>query len=169
MNASIRAILTTTAAATFLGSANAGETKPASDVKPQAETGKYELKKKSAFSLAADRRAPFWPIGWVKRVSEIHTSVAQAPQRKIDERAFTVTSILVGNPSLAVVNGRAYSEGEFIRMPKGSGIKVRVQLISDGVVSLGCEQQNFVVAMKRPELAMHKAEDVLESDHDEQH
>ena len=153
MNATIRAILTTTAAATFLGSVHATE----------ADTGKFDLQKKSTFTLAADRRAPFWPIGWVKRANQGPTEVTrQAPKAKLNENAFAVTSIMLGNPSLAVINARAYSEGEFIRMPKGSApMKIRVVQIGDGTVSLSYENQSFTVALKRPELAEHKVDEEL--------
>ena len=82
------------------------------------------------------------------------------------ESGFAVTSIMLGNPSLAVINARAYSEGEFIRMPKGSApMKIRVQQISDGSVSLAYENQTFTVPLKRPELAAHKGEaDLLSQD-----
>ena len=162
MHTSIRTILTTTAAAAVFGSLHtaaaisakpAPGSPPAAAEKASAEVPKYDLKKKSAFTLATDRRAPFWPIGWVKRASEVRREVTQAPKQKIDEKAFTVTSILVGNPSLAVVNGRAYSEGELIRMPKGSApAKVRVQQVADGSVTLQQDDQTIVIAMRRPEL-----------------
>ena len=155
MNTSIRAILTTTAAAALLGSVNAGDV----IAKPQADAGTYVLQKKSAFTLASDHRAPFWPIGWVKRAHESHTEIAHAPKAKIDESSFNVTSILVGNPSLAVINGRAYSEGELIRMPKGSApLKVRVEQVADGSVTLQYEDQRIVVPMRRPELPDHSAQ-----------
>ena len=162
MNASLRTILITTAAAAFLGSTHAGEGRTGTEAKPQAEGSKYVLKKKSTFTLATDSRAPFWPIGWVKRANEARTEITQAPKPKLDESAFALTSIMLGNPSLAVVNGRAYSEGEFIRMPKGSApMKIRVQQIGDGSVSLNYENQNFTVALRRPELAEHKVETEL--------
>ena len=169
MHSSIRTILTTGAAAAFLGSLHAADTtpaKPTSAEKAPAEVGKYELKKKSAFTLASDRRAPFWPIGWVKRSTEARTEITQAPKQKIDGKAFTVTSILLGNPSLAVVNGRAYSEGELIRMPKGgTPVKVRVQQVTDGSVTLRQDDQTIVIAMRRPELNERKPDaDVLIDD-----
>lgn len=153
MNATTRAILTITSAAAFLGSAHAAE----------ADLGKFDLQKKSTFTLAADRRAPFWPIGWVKRAHQGPTEVTkQVPKAKLNENSFAVTSIMLGNPSLAVINARAYSEGELIRMPKGSApMKVRVMEIGDGSVSLSYENQNFTVALKRPELAEHKADEEL--------
>lgn len=161
MNATIRAILTTTASAALLGSVNAAE------AKSQADSGKYELQKRSTFTLAADHRAPFWPIGRVKRANQGSPEVTnQAPKPKLDESAFTLTSIMLGNPSLAVINARAYSEGEFIRLPKGSApMKIRVQQIGDGTVSLNYENQIFTVTLKRQELAMRKAEpDLLDQD-----
>ena len=163
MNAITRAILTTTASAAFLGTLHAGETKPAAAAKGSAEAGTYDLRNTSTFTLASDRRAPFWPIGWVKPAKAgPRTEITQAPKAALDENAFTVTSVLLGNPSLAVVNGRAYSEGEFIRMPKGSApMKVRVQAIGDGTVALSYEQQNFVIALKRAELAAHPVEEQL--------
>ena len=86
----------------------------------------------------------------------------QAPKAKLNETPFAVTSIMLGNPSLAVINARAYSEGEFIRMPKGSApMKVRVMQIGDGSVSLSYEDQNFTIALKRPELADHKVDEEL--------
>jgi hypothetical protein len=133
---------------------------------PAAAPAKYELQKKSAFTLRTETRAPFWPIGHVPNKTASPVQVAAAPKPKLDESAFTVTSILVGNPSLAVVNGRAYSEGELLRMPKGSApLKVRVQQITDGAVTLQHERQTLVVAMKRPELPERRPEaDVLDED-----
>ena len=160
MNFTNRIILSTTAAVAFLCGLSAQATPPPQSEKVPAEIGKYDLKKKSTFTLAADRRAPFWPIGWVKKApNQTHTEITQAPKQKIDEKAFSVTSILVGNPSLAVVNGRAYSEGELIRIPKGSApMKIRVQQIADGSVTLQYEEQAIVIAMHRPELSEHKPE-----------
>ena len=162
MNTTIRTILFTTAATALLGSFHAN----AAPGSPAAPAAKYELKKKSAFTLGTDRRAPFWPIGWVRGANETHTKITEAPKQKIDEKAFAVTSILVGNPSLAVVNGRAYSEGELIRMPKGTApVKVRVQRVADGSVTLQHDDQTLVIAMHRPELSEHKAEaDLLTQD-----
>ena len=165
MNSSLRKILITTIAAAALGSAHASDPGTGTVAKSSGAGSKYDLQKKSTFTLAAERRAPFWPIGWVKRKHEVRTEITQAPKAKLDENAFAVTSIMLGNPSLAVINARAYSEGEFIRMPKGSPpMKVRVQQIADGTVSLNYEQQTFVVTLKRPELAQHRVEDQLDAD-----
>ena len=75
-----------------------------------------------------------------------------------------MTSILVGSgtaPSLAVINGRAYGEGEFLRMPKGfgfgSGFRVLVKRIDDGSVALAHENQTVVVPLRRPESNQNKS------------
>jgi hypothetical protein len=89
------------------------------------------------------------------------------PKVLVDEKAFRVTSILIGSgttPSLAVINGRAYSEGEFLRMPKGSPmppVRIRVQRINDGNVILQNADQVLVASLVRPELSEKKAEELL--------
>ena len=144
----------------------------------------YQLKNRSSFACAGEgTRAPFWPIGWVHRkgVSSVVASIA-APKAVLDERSFRVTSILLGSgatPSLAVINGRAYSEGEFLKMPRGTAVaapaasgttaapaaaRVRVQRISDGNVLLQHAEQIINVAMLRPELMQKKIEEPLLDD-----
>jgi hypothetical protein len=131
---------------------------PNPQTKAPADVPKYALKNKSAFTLSPETRAPFWPIGWVKR-STPRGEIRERPNITINESAFSVTSILMGSPSLAVINGRAYSEGELVRMPKaGAAQRVRVQSINDGSVTLQCEDQTLVVALRRPELAERRPE-----------
>jgi hypothetical protein len=170
----IAAILLATTA--FLCAADAEPEKTeASTASPAAETSEtlppYELKKRSAFlAVEENARAPFWPIGWVKRVTgaPVQTEdVAAAPGVQLDEKNFKVTSILLGAgtaSSLAVINGRAYGEGEFLRMPKGGTtppVKVRVQRINDGQVILQNATQTLVVALQRPELSTKREAEVF--------
>lgn len=133
----------------------------------------YELKNHSSFANPADiTRVPFWPIGWVKRrVGTVAQPVAPvAPKVLLDEKSFRVTSILIGTgstPSLAVINGRAYSEGEYIRMPKTPGVvpvRIRVQRINDGNVILQNAEQLLVSSLVRPELSNRKPEELLDPD-----
>jgi hypothetical protein len=127
----------------------------------------YELKNRSSFiETDPDARAPFWPIGWVKRAAGPAVPVvAPAPKILLNEKSFKVTSILLGagaTPSLAVINGRAYSEGEFLRVPKGSGApRIRVQRINDGNVILQHAEQTLVALLQRPELMSRKTEELL--------
>lgn len=124
------------------------------------KAGRYELKHKSSFTLAPDRRSPFWPIGWAKGAG-----TPKAPTLKLDERAFSVTSILLGAQALAIINGRTYSEGELIRPGKDMPAQpVRIVRISDGSVTLQCEGQTLVVTQRRPELQDRKPEAELLND-----
>ena len=147
----------------------------------------YQLKNRSSFACAGEGvRAPFWPIGWVHRkgVSSVVSAIA-TPKSVRDEKSFHVTSILLGSgatPSLAVINGRAYSEGEFLKMPRGTApvavaapaapgapaapavARIRVQRISDGSVILQRAEEMVTVFMQRQELAQKKAEETLLDD-----
>ena len=136
-----------------------------------AQVAKYELKNRSSFTPVSEQaRAPFWPIGWVKRKKGIvATETHAAPTAILEDKHFKVTSILLGSPSLAVINGRAYSEGEFLRTPKakagdvatGAPARVRVQRIADGSVVLQHQDQTIIASLQRTPLAPHKAEEVL--------
>lgn len=155
--------------------ADAAPPPPPKDAKPELPKSTepvppYELKNKSSFANPVDiTRAPFWPIGWVKRARTGPTMAAQqveAPKVTIDASQFKVTSILIGSgatPSLAVINGRAYSEGEFLRMPKtgGPAPRIRVQRISDGTVALQNGNQTLTAPLQRPELSNPKPEILL--------
>jgi hypothetical protein len=131
----------------------------------------YELKNRSKFTNAAENaRAPFWPIGWVKRKVGVTAPVDQVsagPRVQLDGKNFKVTSILLGSgstPSLAVINGRAYSEGEFLRIPKGGAVpatRIRVQRINDGSVVLQNADQIVVASILRPELSNKKSEELV--------
>ena len=150
----------------------------AEDAGADAKVPAYTLKNKSAFAAPTeDQRAPFWPIGWTKRkpmqaaTTAAPTRVAEVPKVSLDPRNFKVTSILVGNPSLAIINGRTYSEGEFLRVPRAAlpaGAtsaapvpRVRVYRINDGSVALQNQDQVLTVALQRPELAQRKTEEQL--------
>lgn len=123
--------------------------------------GKYELKKRSAFNLPETTRPPFWPIGWVKKNTTAAVSVPSGPRLTLDEKNFAVSSILTGNPSLAVINGRSYMEGEYLRS-KGKGQpRIRVLRIYDGFVQLQCEDQIISPKLRRDELEPKKATEEL--------
>lgn len=161
-------LFTRFAAALLVGAAvlHAEDAAPA---KPEP-VAPYTLKNKSKFTGAtADSRAPFWPIGWVKKavVAAPQAPVAPVVQVQLDEKLFKVTSILLGSgstPSLAVINGRAYSEGEFLRIPKDSKmppVRVRVTRINDGTVILQNADQTLVANLVRPELSSKKSEELM--------
>ncbi len=135
----------------------------------------YKLKNRSSFTAAKkDARAPFWPIGWMPREAVV-AQVAKGEAPKLDDKAFRVSSILLGSgatPSLALINGRAYGEGEFLKMPraaadpdrnaaKPAAVRIRVHQISDGTVVLQRGEQLVTATLYRPELALKKIEEPL--------
>jgi hypothetical protein len=141
---------------------------PASHAEEEAKMAGFKLKNRAAFTSPENARAPFWPIGWQKPVAGAVTQQeVETPKVKLDPDQFSVTSILVGRPSLAVINGRAYSEGEFIRAPKAkdkgaaagigaaaipAGVKVRVARVSDGGVTLELNGALTELTIRRPQL-----------------
>lgn len=137
-------------------------------------TPSYELKNRSTFTAAEDARAPFWPIGFAKRAKVTQTAAVAAPvvqKVALDPSQFKITSILLGSPSLAVINGRAYGEGEFLKAVKAAATpgvtpvavpaqppaqppaRIRIQQITDGSVVLQCGDQSLTVPFHRPGLA----------------
>lgn len=165
------ALLASVAFVSAQGPAGEPATEAPADPAKTESVPPYQLKNRSTFTVAPEiSRAPFWPIGWVKRIVGAPVQAQEAaPVAKVllDEKSFKVTSILLGTgttPSLAVINGRAYSEGEFLRMPKGTmaaGVKVRVQRINDGQVVLQNADQVVVAPLQRPELSTKRAEEPL--------
>ena len=145
----------------------ADSTKPAL---PAKAVPQFDLKNKSSFTLSGNVRSPFLPIGWKG------SAVVQqlAPKRATTPAdAFRVTSILVGsagNPSLAVINGKSYEEGQVIRTKSDSKnvspqARVRLYRIGDGVVRIQLEDGNIVtVPLKRGELNELQPQEVLNPD-----
>ena len=169
--------LTRTVLAAEPAPAAAGSETSAETAKPALP--RYELKNKSSFALVPGTRPPFWPIGWVKRKSGAPVELPNSGARlAFDAKNFHVTSILLGPPALAVVNGRAYEEGQFLRTPRSAGApksaasapRVRVYRITDGQVWLQLEDQVINVALKRPELSERKIEEeLLNEERDEEY
>lgn len=133
----------------------------------------YVLKNKSTFTATSDQqRAPFWPIGWTKRqaaqaTAASPTRVVEVPKVVLDVANYKVTSILLGSPSFAIVNGRTYSEGEFLRPKLGSAAavapsqRIRIYRINDGNVVLQCQDQLITVGLHRPELVQRSGTENL--------
>lgn len=133
-----------------------------------APVERYQPKNRSSFTASKVSRAPFWPIGYAKIDRNVQAPVAPVKVTKLDAEMFAVTSILLGNPSLAVINGRAYGEGEYLRLPKPSAagpkvatktatldptLRIRIARITDGAVSLqSADGQVISVPLRRREL-----------------
>ncbi|MEO6787794.1 MAG: hypothetical protein ABI318_16840 [Chthoniobacteraceae bacterium] len=142
----------TGAAVVFLGTARAESENPKA----------YELKNRSSFHADADARIPFWPIGWKRPVIRPDGST-DAPRKatkfQIEPANFSVTSVLLGNPALATINGRSFGEGEVLPVVHGSErLRVVLRAIRDGGVALEYEGQQIFVPMKRPELGSKRGQ-----------
>ncbi len=123
----------------------------------QAEPEKlkgYELKNRSAFHVQEDARVPFWPIGFQRPLKDaVVAPTVKVAKIRLDPTQFNVTSVLLGNPALATINGRAFGEGEYLPVIYGNErLRVVVRSIRDGGVTLDYDGQQIFVAMKRPEL-----------------
>lgn len=150
-------------AAPALPQGDATKQQPPPTATPTPPPARYELKNRSSFSVPDGSRAPFIPIGWVRK-SAGPVAVVQSVV-KIDESGFRVTSILLGNPALAVINGKSYEEGQYLRMPRGGPqILIRVYRIGDGQVWLQYEDRVFACPLKRPELGERKMDESLLSE-----
>ena len=162
--------LSFTAAVLSAAAVHAGDAAAPAPVQP------YQLQRKSVFTATAeDQRAPFWPIGWVKQKGAApKTTLSVVPRVKLDESSFKVTSILLGNPSLAIINGRTYSEGEFLRQPRAAGGaatvatsplpaggRIRVYRIDESGVTLQYLEQLLTVTIKQPKLSDKRADEEL--------
>ncbi len=116
----------------------------------------YELKSRSVFDAQDDARIPFWPIGFQRpKIRQDGTAAPVAAPSKIQLAAddFRVTSILLGNPALATINGHSFEEGEVLPVIFGTErLRVVVRAIRDGGVTLEYADQRVTVPMRRPEL-----------------
>lgn len=115
----------------------------------------FALKNRSSFPVP-DSQAfnPFWPLGWTK--SEASRGAAtDAPADSVAASMlrpenFVVTSILLGEPPLAVINGRELAEGQIVAVQfGGQRLNVQVAAVQDGQVILRVGSQNLVVPLRR--------------------
>ena len=130
------------------------------------DTKGYVLKSRSSFHSDADARIPFWPIGWKRPMLRTDGSsdapVASAKVKLLPEH-FSVSSVLLGHPALATVNGRSFGEGEVLPVIYGSErLKVVIRSIRDGGVTLEYEGDQIFVPMKRPELGAKQSQQKTE-------
>jgi hypothetical protein len=126
----------------------AGKTAPVVEIKPDASTS-YAPKTRSVFKAAADSHNPFWPIGWVKMENESPDATAPTMPHAED---FTVTTIMLNDPPMAVINGKDMAEGEIASLPiGGQNVAVQLMAVRDGSVVLRWQNQNIMVPIHRDE------------------
>jgi hypothetical protein len=120
----------------------------------------YSLKNRSSFTFSVDSRVPFWPIGWQRPkegqpIQPVPTQkVAAAPKVKLTSEPFFVSSILLGKPSLATINGRSFEEGEFLPVKlEEQRLNVQIRAIREQGVWLQLDNQPpILVPLRRDEI-----------------
>ncbi|MEA3187650.1 MAG: hypothetical protein QOD99_1480 [Chthoniobacter sp.] len=113
------------------------------------QAGEYTLKNRSAFSTGDSVHNPFCPIGWTKTVvASTGQETTTAALLKAED--FNVSSILLNNPPLALINGKAMAEGEVFRMQIGTQqVLVQLASVQDGQVVLRYQGQDLIVPLHR--------------------
>jgi hypothetical protein len=109
-----------------------------------------ELKKKSAFTMDASGRNPFWPIGW-KPVVRTQTTTSEHTGPDILPSAFVVSSITLDQGArYAIINGKVMAEGQQFGLQLGNQTyQLTVKSIEDGRVILARRDQEIIVPLRR--------------------
>jgi hypothetical protein len=138
------------------GDANAAAAKAAPSVITKQTAGEadaagvYVPKTKSFFNGTDNDHNPFWPIGWVKSEEASGDDAANALVPHAED--FTVTTILLNDPPMAVINGKDMAEGEVASLSvNGQAVVVQLMAVQDGRVILRWQNQNIIVPIHRQE------------------
>ncbi len=108
-----------------------------------------ELKSKSAFTMDASGRNPFWPIGW-KPVARAQTTTEHSGP-DIMPNAFVVSSITLDHGAhFAIINGKVMEEGQQFGLQLGNQTyQLTVKAIEDGRVILSRRDMEIIVPLRR--------------------
>jgi hypothetical protein len=111
------------------------------------EPAAIQLKNKSAFTMEASGRNPFWPIGW-RPVAKANTTHV-GPE--VQAAAFVVSSIAVDKAGrFAIINGKLMQEGQQFGLQFGSQTyQITVKTIEDGRVILARRDEQIIVPLRR--------------------
>jgi len=111
----------------------------------------YQLKNKSTFDQTGLSRNPFVPIDYRRPVTVISKSgSAVAPAPLLTPSMFKVSSIIIGVPNVAVINGRDHAEGDWFELKVGDkSIDVRLISVKDGAITVFNQQTgNIEITVK---------------------
>ncbi|HEX8372851.1 MAG TPA: hypothetical protein VF585_08735 [Chthoniobacterales bacterium] len=109
---------------------------PAPTATPEATPGEeYRAHTQSAFSVPPGGRNPFWPIGYTPKPK--NSVPVEEQLLRIPVEQYKVTSIILDTPSIAVINGKDYTRGQFLTLATATGsVKLLITNIEDGVVTV---------------------------------
>ena len=134
--------------AVHAGDATAANTAPVVDT-TSTQTPVYTPKNKSVFTGNVNEHNPFWPIGWVKTAEETSDTANSVTPKTED---FIVSTILLNDPPMAVINGKDMAEGEVAALPvDGQDVTVQLLAVQDGRVILRWQNQSITVPIHRDE------------------
>lgn len=113
------------------------------------EAKTFEAPVRSTFSMEANSRNPFWPIGWRPVAKADPSSTEQVGM--LPPSVFHVSSITVGSGArFAIINGRIMEEGQVFGLQVGAQTyQVTVKAIQDGQVVLARRDQEIVAPLRR--------------------
>lgn len=108
--------------------------KPSPNEAASFSNGGYRAQTKSVFTMPEKGRNPFWPIGFIPRQK---SSIIEEQLLRIPIEQYKVTSIILDTPSIAVINGKDYTRGQFLTQATATGtIKLLITNIEDGLVTV---------------------------------
>ncbi len=94
----------------------------------------YHAHTQSTFAPPEKGRNPFWPIGFTPRAK---AAVNEEQLLRIPIEQYKVTSIILDTPSIAVINGKDYTRGQFLTLSTTTGtVKLLITNIEDGLVTV---------------------------------
>ena len=107
---------------------------PASSTDSATSSRQYRAATQSKFASPEKGRNPFWPIGYVARIK---SAPNEEQLLRIPVEQFKVTSIILDTPSIALINGKDYTRGQFLAMKTATGTaKLLITNIEDGFVTV---------------------------------
>lgn len=112
------------------------------------EAAAITLQNKSAFTMEASGRNPFWPIGWkpvAKTITNDHAGL------EIQPSAFVVSSITLDKGGrFAIINGKTMQAGQQFGLQLGTQTyQITVKAIEDGRVILARRDEEIIVPLRR--------------------
>lgn len=111
------------------------------------DTARLKPDPPAMFVTTLDGRNPFWPIGFTPqarepvRKEELRTRIDRFPPGTFD-----ISSILVGDPPIAVINGGEYVPGDIIPVSvNGREVTVRLMAVEDGYIRVRHEDKTHTI------------------------
>ncbi len=99
----------------------------------------------SAFEGEKDGRNPFWPIGW-EPTEEVVQEVKRERIPFVPSQHFKISSTLMGQVPLAIINGKSFAPGELVPIQfNGRDLLFKVEKVKDRAVVLSIKGKEFEV------------------------